>query len=157
MKVLEVCVLCQGFVKMLFKDVVEEVGLLWLFVWYFVGNCDEMISKLFDGMISCGEEQLECVQGSDVVLLLEKCFDFLFEGVFVNEIFNVLIGEFWYLVDCDVVIWVCLVVFYQWVYDFIMDVFGVEGLGVSDEECCDVVFVLVLFFYGDVMFCEIGL
>lgn len=157
MKALEACVLRQGLAKTSLKDVAEEAGLPRPLVRHFVGNRDEMISKLFDGMISRGEEQLERVQGSDVALSLEKCLDLLFEGVFANETSNALIGELWYLADRDAAIRARLAALYQRVYDLITDALGAEGLGVSDEERRDVAFALVSLSYGDATFREIGL
>lgn len=157
MKALEACVIRQGLAKTSLKDVAEEAGLPRPLVRHFVGNRDEMVIKLFDGMISRGEDQMERLQGSDEALSLEKCLDLLFEGVFANETSNALIGELWYLADRDKAIRSRLAALYQRVNDFVVDTLRANGLGANARDRRDAAFALVSLSYGDAAFRDIGL
>lgn len=157
MKALEACVIRQGLAKTSLKDVAEEAGLPRPLVRHFVGNRDEMITKLFDGMISRGEDQLENIHGTDSALSIEKCLDLLFEGVFADETSNALIGELWYLADRDDAIRARLAGLYQRVNDLIVDTLNAEGLGTSNQARTDAAFALVSLSYGDAAFRDIGL
>ncbi len=157
MKALEACVLRQGLARTSLKDVAEEAGLPRPLVRHFVGNRDDMITKLFDGMISRGEAQLQQVQDGDAALSLDKCLDLLFDGVFANETSNALIGELWYLADRDAAIRARLAALYQRVCDLIVQALSAAGLGTGDQDRRDAAFALVSLSYGDAAFRDIGL
>ncbi|MEM7069898.1 MAG: TetR/AcrR family transcriptional regulator [Pseudomonadota bacterium] len=157
LKALETCVIRQGLAKTSLKDVAEEAGLPRPLVRHFVGNRDEMISKLFDGMIDRAAQQLESVIDSDQTLSLTNCMDLLFEGLFADETSNALVIELWYLAERDAAIKSKVAALYLQVCDLVVEALHSEGLGETVDERRDVAFALVSLSYGDASFREIGL
>jgi len=157
MRALEVCVIRQGLAKTTLKDVADEAGIPRPLVRYFVGNRDEMIAKLFDGMIERGEAQIAEQQSREQELSLAALLDLLFDQLFADETSNALISELWYVAERDETVRVKLAALYQRVRDDIADGLAREGLGATAAIRLDAAYALVALSYGQASFEAIGL
>ncbi|MEO1656954.1 MAG: TetR/AcrR family transcriptional regulator [Pseudomonadota bacterium] len=152
----ERCVMRQGLANTSLTDVANEAGLPRPLVRHFVGNRDDMVTKLFDGMIDRAESQLEAVAEADELPLAAR-LDLLFAGVFANETSNALIGELWYLAERDEAIRARLAALYRRACDFVAEGLRMIVPKISAQRAYDISFALVSMSYGDASFRGIGM
>jgi AcrR family transcriptional regulator len=157
MHALEACVIRQGLANTSLKDVAAEADLARPLVRYFVGNRDQMISKLFDSVIERGEAQLAQYQSQDADAPLSALLDLLFNGLFADETSNALIGELWYVAERDEAVRAKLATLYQSVRDGIADALAREGFGKTPAIRLEAAHALVALSYGQACFEAIGL
>lgn len=157
MRALEACVIRQGLAKTTLKDVAEEAGIARPLVRYFVGNRDQMITKLFDSIIERGEAQIAEREMREADMSVSVLMDLLFEDLFADETSNALIGELWYVAERDEAVGTKLAALYQRVRDRISDGLAREGLGATAAIRLDAAYALVALSYGQASFQAIGL
>lgn len=154
---LEACVVKYGLAKTSLQDVADMSGLPRPLVRYFVGNREQMITKLFESIIDRGEQQLaEWIAKTDSPTL-EDHLDLLFDTVFADQTNNALISELWYIANRDAEIRDRLSGLYERVADFVADGLAQEGLGSSDEDRKNAALSLVSLAYGEAALRHIGL
>lgn len=154
---LETCVVKNGLAKTSLQDVADAAALPRPLVRYFVGNRDEMITKLFESIIERGEKQLaEWISQTDSPTVEDR-LDLLFDTVFANETSNSLVSELWYLANREPEIRVRLNALYQRVAGFIAEGLANEGLGVDDASRTNAAISLIALAYGEASLRHIGL
>lgn len=154
---LETCAVQNGIAKTTLSDVAREAGLPRSLVRYFMGNRDDMISKLFDRALERGEEEFARHTDHKANPKMSDYLDFMFGGDFSSKADSRLINELSYFAEHNASAREKLRDLYDGICAKLVDQMKEDRLGKTDAARFDAAYSIFSLCYGYMTFDDVGL
>ncbi|MBV1886797.1 MAG: hypothetical protein KUG61_06925 [Parvibaculaceae bacterium] len=145
----EACVVRDGLAKTTLQKVADEAVLPRSLVRYFIGNRDEMVNVLIDGMMARAEREMAEVYPAGKPMTARELVDFVFDSLFDNDTTNGVVSELWLLAQRDEAVKARLAKLYERMQDEIVSQMALAGFGRSKVARSRVAYGLMSLGYGD--------
>jgi len=130
----ERCVVRKGLPSTTLSDVAEEAGHPRSLIRYFIGNRNDMVSKLIDRMLERGRSQLDLLQSTSGISGTKQLETFLIEEVFSDERDNKIMLELWHLAIRDDNIRKRLAETYQLIIEEVADKLALDSAAAEPSQ-----------------------
>lgn len=148
----EACVVRHGLAKTTLQKVADEAELPRSLVRYFIGNRNEMVNVLIDGMMARAECEMAEVYPAGEPLSPRELVNFIFDTVFDNSTTNSVVSELWLVAEHDAAVKARLAKLYEQMQDGIVEQLALAGLGRSKVARRRAAYALMALGYGDASF-----
>lgn len=148
----EACVIRYGLAKTTLQKVADEAELPRSLVRYFIGNRDEMVNVLIDGMLARAEREMAEAYPEGKPMSPQELVNVVFDTLFDNSTSNSVVTELWFVAEHDETVKARLLKLYERMQDGIVEQLALAELGRSNVARRHAAYALMSLGYGDASF-----